>query len=230
VTVKPVLEMRQVTRTYGAAATLRTDVLKGVDLAVKRGETVAVAGPSGSGKSTLLNIAGTLDRPTSGDVSLDGENVLSMDDAALARLRSSRIGFVFQLHHLLPQCSVLENVLVPTLVSDSNRDEPPEERARRLLDRVGLTDRLHYRPGHLSGGERQRVAVVRALVNRPVLLLADEPTGSLDRAGADNLVQLLVDLNREEGVAIVMVTHSTTLADRMEKTLELRDGRLSAST
>jgi ABC-type lipoprotein export system ATPase subunit len=142
-------------------------------------------------------------------------------------VRSREIGFVFQLHHLLPQCTVLENVLLPTLAGGpESRSEPAEQRARRLLARVGLTERLTYRPGRLSGGERQRAAVVRALINEPVLLLADEPTGSLDRASAENLARLLVEINREERVALIVVTHSTPLARLMGRTLELREGRL----
>jgi lipoprotein-releasing system ATP-binding protein len=180
-------------------------------------------GPSGCGKSTLLNIIGTLDRAGAGRVSLAGRDVTSLDEKQLAEVRAGVVGFVFQLHHLLPQCSILENVLVPTLVS--KKAEDAEARARKLLERVGLGSRLTHRPGQLSGGECQRAAVVRALINRPQLLLADEPTGSLDRAGAEGLAQLLGDLNREEGVALIYVTHSPELAARAGKVLRLRDGR-----
>ena len=173
-------------------------VLKDVTLQIATGESVSIVGPSGSGKSTLLNIIGTLDTPTDGCVFLEGEDLSQFDDKALARIRNSKIGFVFQLHHLLPQCTVLENVLVPTLVN-TNRSSRKDatERANRLLERVGLGDRLSHRPGQLSGGERQRAAVVRSLINNPKLLLADEPTGSLDRAAADNLSQLLIELTLE---------------------------------
>jgi predicted ABC-type transport system involved in lysophospholipase L1 biosynthesis ATPase subunit len=206
----------------GAAA---APVLQGVTLSVAAGESIAIVGPSGSGKSTLLNIMGTLDRPTSGSVRLDGQDLANLGDDALAAIRNRRIGFVFQLHHLLPQCTALENVLVPTLAGGGPTGA--EDRAARLLERVGLKDRANYRPGQLSGGERQRVAVARALVNKPALLLADEPTGSLDRAAAEHLTDLLAELNREEGVTLVVVTHAATLAARMGRMMELKDGRLA---
>jgi len=222
------LELIDVTKRYASPAGLEeAPVLKDVNLRIAAGESVAVIGPSGSGKSTLLNIIGTLDRPTHGRVLMDGRDFSQLDDNELAAIRSREIGFVFQLHHLLPQCTVLENVLVPTLVT-SGRGGPDEaeKRARRLLERVGLTERVSYRPGLLSGGEQQRVAVVRALINNPKLLLADEPTGSLDRAASDALGELLVELNREEGVTLVVVTHAASLAERMGRLLELRDGAL----
>jgi ABC-type lipoprotein export system ATPase subunit len=200
-------------------------VLAGVDLTVAAGERVAIVGESGCGKSTLLNIIGTLDRPDTGTLEFDGTDLLAMDERATAAFRNRKIGFVFQLHHLLPQCSVLENVLVPTLVNKEGGDA--KARALRLLERVGLSDRLSHRPGRLSGGERQRVAVVRALMNAPRLLLADEPTGSLDRAGADELVQLLIELNHEENMTLVMVTHSMRLAEKMGRVLPLETGRLN---
>jgi ABC-type lipoprotein export system ATPase subunit len=220
------LELSQVTKEYDALPT-PTKVLKGVDLRIEQGEAVAVLGPSGCGKSTLLNIMGALDHPTSGSVIFKGRDLLQLGPIDAAQFRNREIGFVFQLHHLLPQCTVFENVVVPTLVNP----EPQEagERARRLLERVGLADRADYRPGQLSGGERQRVAVVRALINRPSLLLADEPTGSLNREGADSLTSLLLELNREEGMTLVVVTHSLHVAERMERVLELRDGVLLPS-
>lgn len=221
-----ILEVRNVAKVYESGGSGGTEVLKKINLSLRRGESVAVTGPSGSGKSTLLNIIGTLDRPTSGEVILDGQDVLALSDTKLAGLRNTKIGFIFQLHHLLPQCSVLENVLVPTIVGVSKEGEAPEKRARRLLERVGLSGRISYRPGQLSGGERQRVAVVRALINQPALLLADEPTGSLDRVAADNLSALLAELNKEEGVTIIMVTHSASPAAKMGRTLDLRDGEL----
>ena len=184
---------------------------------------------SGSGKSTLLNIIGTLDRPSSGEVLLDGQDLRRLNDVELASVRNRQIGFVFQAHHLLPQCNVLENVLLPTLATrDPAVRSGASERAKRLLERVGLDGRIAHRPGQLSGGERQRVAVVRALINQPKLLLADEPTGALDRASAGNLSDLLVALNREEGVTLIVVTHALDLAKRMGRVLELRDGRLVA--
>ena len=222
------LELRGVTKSYRAAADApETPVLRGVDLRVAPGESVAIVGPSGSGKSTLLNLIGALDVPTSGSIVLDGIDLSGLREAELARVRSREFGIIFQLHHLLPQCSVLENVLIPTLAGGpEKRRESADARARRLLARVGLEPRMDYRPGQLSGGERQRAAVVRALINEPRLLLADEPTGSLDRASAENLAELLVELNREEGAALILITHSMELAEQMGRVLELRDGRL----
>ena len=203
-------------------------VLRDVSLSLADGEAVAVVGPSGSGKSTLLNLMAALDRPTTGVVRLDGRDLGTLGEEELAEVRNRRIGLVFQQLHLLPQCSVLENVLVPTLAAPGELQGPETlARARRLLERVGLGHRLGHRPGQLSGGECQRVAVVRALLNQPRLLLADEPTGSLDRAGAENLGRLLLELNREAGVTLVMVTHSAALAQALPRALTLRDGALS---
>jgi lipoprotein-releasing system ATP-binding protein len=222
----PLLELSRVNKEYDAYP-MPTEVLKGVDLRLDPGEAVAVVGPSGCGKSTLLNIIGALDRPTSGSVTFKGRDLLKLTPTDTAQFRNREIGFVFQLHHLLPQCTVFENVLVPTLVNPIAREAG--ERARNLLERVGLADRADYRPGQLSGGERQRVAVVRALINEPSLLLADEPTGSLNEEGADNLTALLLELNREEGMALIVVTHSLHVAQRMDRVLELRDGLLVPS-
>jgi ABC-type lipoprotein export system ATPase subunit len=178
----------------------------------------------------LLQIAGTLDRPSSGEVILGGQTLGNLKDDQLASVRNQQIGFVFQLHYLLPQCTVLENVLVPTLATQAKNQQGSETasaRATRLLNRVGLGQRLLHRPGQLSGGERQRVAVVRALINHPRLLLADEPTGALDHASALELALLLSELNREENVALIVVTHALELASRMSKVFELTDGRLN---
>jgi predicted ABC-type transport system involved in lysophospholipase L1 biosynthesis ATPase subunit len=192
-----------------------------------RGESLAIVGPSGSGKSTLLHIIGTLDKPTSGSVTLSGQDLAVLDDHQVATVRNRQIGFVFQSHYLLPQCTVLENVLVPTLATnEAAARDGASERAQRLLKRVGLGERISHRPGELSGGERQRVAVVRALINQPQLLLADEPTGSLDQTSARDLGQLLLELNREEGVTLIIVTHARELAQRMARVLELKQGRL----
>ena len=223
----PLLKLTHVTKRYAGVGGGSVAVLAGIDLAVERGESLAIIGPSGSGKSTLLNIMGTLDTPTTGTVQLEGQDVTRLQGAALAAVRNRRIGFVFQAHYLLPQCTVFENVLVPTLATDNEvvRDGAPD-RARRLLDKLGLSERLKHRPGQLSGGERQRVAVVRALINEPQLLLADEPTGALDRVSAAQLGLLLLQLNREMGVTLVVVTHSLELARKLERRLELRDGRL----
>ncbi|MBN2412121.1 ABC transporter ATP-binding protein [candidate division KSB1 bacterium] len=201
-------------------------VLNDISLRVDAGESIAVVGPSGSGKSTLLNIIGTLDRPTSGKVLLEEKDVTSISSNETSMLRNREIGFIFQLHHLLPQCSVLENVLVPVLAQQNPDMAGATARANHLLDKVGLSARKEYRPGQLSGGECQRVAVIRALINRPSLLLADEPTGSLDSQTALNLVQLLVELNRDEKIALIMVTHSMELAKKMETIYRLQNGQL----
>jgi lipoprotein-releasing system ATP-binding protein len=200
-------------------------ILSGVSLDLSRGEALAVTGPSGAGKSTLLYILGTLDTPTSGSVRILNEDPFSLAPRELARFRNASIGFVFQEHYLLPQCNVLENVLIPTLAATS-ADAAVEERARVLLGRVGLAERLHHRPAELSGGERQRVAICRALINRPALLLADEPTGNLDRHTADSIGTLLLELSREENALLIVVTHSTDLASRLGRRCELVDGRL----
>ena len=226
----PLLSLREVTKEYGASGTTApVPVIRDVTLEITAGESVAIVGPSGSGKSTLLNLMGTLDVPTRGTITLDGQDLTKLDELQLAAVRNRQIGFVFQAHHLLPQCSVLENVLVPTLATqDPVLRSRAGERGRQLLERVGLGARVAHRPGQLSGGERQRVAVVRALINEPKLLLADEPTGALDRASAQGLGDLLVQLNREDGVTLVVVTHAADLAKRMARVLELRDGRLAS--
>ena len=206
-------------------------VLSDVNLQIRRGESLAIVGPSGSGKSTLLNIIGTLDRPSSGQVLLDGRDLSNLNEEELAIIRNQQIGLIFQAHHLLPQCSVLENVLVPVLAqSDRKTRHAALCRAQELLGRVGLALRLDHRPGQLSGGERQRVAVVRALINQPKLLLADEPTGALDRHSAQELGKLLIELNREQHVTLVVVTHALDLARGMGRVLELKDGRLGEFT
>jgi lipoprotein-releasing system ATP-binding protein len=219
---KPLLELNGISKDYGDV-----DVLRDVNLRLKEGEAIAIVGPSGSGKSTLLNIIGTLDRPTSGKVFFDGDDLLRLSADEIAPMRNRKIGFVFQLHHLLPQCTILENVLIPTLAAAAKgKKDEAHSRAERLLDRVGLGPRKLQRPGQLSGGERQRAAVVRALINQPRLLLGDEPTGSLDRASAENLRKLLVELNRDEGVALIVVTHSMELARGLDRVYEMRDGSL----
>ena len=220
------LELKAVSKRYDSVESAEhLQILNDVSLQIAAGESVAIVGPSGSGKSTLLNIIGTLDHPTSGQVILDGNDLSQLKEKQLAQVRNRQIGFVFQSHHLLPQCTVLENVLVPTL-ADPQAQPGAEQRARALLKRVGLGDRVSHRPGQLSGGERQRAAVVRALIMKPKLLLADEPTGSLDRASSNELAQLLSELNREEGVTLIVVTHAPDLARRMGRVLEIREGRL----
>jgi lipoprotein-releasing system ATP-binding protein len=200
-------------------------VLHDISLELNRCEALAVIGPSGSGKSTLLHILGTLDRPTAGKITLDGTDPFTLPEPQLADFRNRRIGFVFQDHHLLPQCSVLENVLIPTLVGDGSTDALPW--AKQLLERVGLAKRLEHRPAELSGGERQRVAIARALIRKPLLLLADEPTGNLDRSTAQVVGDLLLELHREQQTILVCVTHSAELAARFSKRMEMNEGRLT---
>jgi lipoprotein-releasing system ATP-binding protein len=201
-------------------------VLRHVDLSLSAGEALAVTGPSGSGKSSLLFVLGGLERPTSGSIQLRGNDVFAADESSLAAWRQGSVGFVFQEHHLLPQCTVLENVLIPRLAGPGTTAEDVA-RATTLLQRVGLQHRLEHRPAQLSGGERQRVAVCRALINQPALLLADEPTGNLDRENADSIGSLLLELSRDSKSILICVTHSQELAARFPKRAELRDGTLT---
>jgi len=202
-------------------------VLDRLDLAVAPGERVAIVGESGNGKSTLLHLLGALDRPTSGTVQIGSTDLASCPEAELATLRNERIGFVFQFHHLLGDFTALENVMMPSLIGGAS----PEEAARlahELLDRVGLSHRVEHRPGELSGGEQQRVAVARALVRRPAVVLADEPTGNLDPNTAAEVEELLTDLNRADGITLIIATHSMRLANRLDRSLRLTSGRLEA--
>jgi lipoprotein-releasing system ATP-binding protein len=199
-------------------------VLRGIDLKLERGEALAVMGPSGSGKSTLLNILGTLDRPTSGTIRLENADPFLLPEPQLAGFRNRHIGFVFQEHYLLPQCSVLENVLIPTLAGA--RRPADISWAHQLLDRVGLGGRLEHRPAELSGGERQRVAIARALIQHPQLLLADEPTGNLDRKTSQAVGELLRDLHEQEKTILIVVTHSADLARTFGQRMEMNDGAL----
>ena len=222
------LELRGIEKSFAPlASTKEGALLRGLDLSVRAGESLAIVGPSGSGKSTLLAILGGLEAPSGGAVLWKGRSLSTFGEAELARLRARELGFLFQAHHLLPQLSALENALVPALARAAAADAAAAEaRARELLARVGLGERLAHRPAELSGGERARVALVRALVNRPSCLLADEPTGALDARTADELGTLLLALNRAEGVALVVVTHSERLAARLGRRLALEDGRL----
>jgi lipoprotein-releasing system ATP-binding protein len=218
------LTVEEITKDYPTRAEdLR--VLRGISLRLAESENLAILGPSGSGKSTLLYIIGTLERPTSGTIRLDGDDPFKLPEPKLADFRSRRIGFVFQDHHLLPQCSVLENVLLPTL-ADGSGSPAVVSRARMLLERVGLGERLEHRPAELSGGERQRVAVARALIHRPSLLLADEPTGNLDRTTAAAVGRLLLELQQQEKTMLIVVTHSLELAAIFQRRLELDEGKL----
>jgi len=207
-------------------------ILTDVSLAVDRGAAVAIMGPSGSGKSTLLYILGALEPPSAGTVTLDGQDPYALAEREQAAFRNSRIGFVFQDHSLLPQCSVLENVLAPTLVAPANDagEREDDERARALLSHVGLADRLEHRPSELSGGEKQRAALARALIRNPLLLLCDEPTGNLDRASADTVADLLLQLHAARETILVVVTHSTVLASKFPVRYEMNAGTLTAAT
>jgi ABC-type lipoprotein export system ATPase subunit len=222
-----VAELHQVTKFYGAETGRAQQVLGGVELSITAGETLAIVGSSGSGKSTLLNVLGTLEPPSSGEVMMFGKSLRGMTEKELAALRAEKIGFIFQMHHLLPQLTALENVLIPTLVDGAKSAGTDwQQRALELLARVGLADHTHKRPAQLSGGERQRVAVVRALLRQPALLLADEPTGALDAENALALTELLAELNAETGVATVLVTHDMALASKMQRVLRLHAGGL----
>ena len=220
------IEVRQLSKTYETPGE-NIRVLDGLDLSLAAGETAAIIGPSGCGKSTLLNLLGALDRPTSGTIKIGDQDISSLSEEQAATFRNHSLGFIFQQQHLLPQLTVLENVLVPRLAGDWQEPAAEtEQRARQLLEKVGLAQRLDHLPWQLSGGEKLRTAVARALINRPKLILADEPTGSLDPASTDTVADLLLDLNRDQGVTLIVVTHNADLARRMAKTFELRGGRL----
>ena len=226
----PLLELRKVEKHYRSPEGVETvEVLKGIDLKANSGESIAIVGESGSGKSTLLNLIGALDHPSSGEILFDGEDISVYQEVEIAAYRNRTVGFVFQQHHLLPQCTILENVLVPTLVRNLAKDRAGHtQRAQELLTQVGLSHRQNYRPGELSGGEKQRAAVARALINRPRLLLADEPTGSLDHANTSALADLLLEVNKAENTTLITVTHATAVAKRMERIFKLEDGLLAA--
>ena len=225
------IELKNICKHYNPPGKVtKKEILKGIDLTLKQGESIAIVGPSGSGKSTLLNIMGTLDNPSQGMIKLEGIGLAQKNVKELANIRNKKIGFIFQMHHLLPQLTVKENVLIPTLAGETtSENNKSESLAIRLLERVGLANHQNHRPGQLSGGECQRVAVVRALINQPIYLLADEPTGSLDAQSADNLSKLLLDLNKETNVALIVVTHSMRLANKMNKVYELNNGKLKLS-
>lgn len=219
------MEVKELHKSYGTGAA-KVDVLKGIDLTVKAGETIALVGASGAGKSTLLHVMGTLDRPTSGKVLFRGDDIFRRGDAGLADFRNRSIGFVFQFHHLLPEFTAVENAMMPALINGIKRKQA-EESARELLSEVGLAHRLTHKPGELSGGEQQRVAIARALVMSPSLLLADEPTGNLDMRTSDEVHELLDKIHATKGLALVIVTHNERLAGRLGKTIRLVDGRIA---
>jgi lipoprotein-releasing system ATP-binding protein len=221
---EPAIELRGVVKDYGNKVVTR--VLHGVDLSVERGELVALIGPSGSGKSTLLNIMGLLDRPTDGTVLVAGVDTSRLDDGEVTRLRGRKLGFVFQFHHLLKAFTALENVYMPLLLDRGREDEAMADRARGLLERVGLAGLEGRKATELSGGQQQRVAVARALALKPDLVLADEPTGNLDTAAADQVFEVIRAQNREEGIAWLIVTHDPRIADRCDRVVRLVDGRV----
>lgn len=216
------IRTEKLSKTYGGARK-NVQVLKGIDLTINKGETAAIVGASGVGKSTFLNLLGGLDRPTSGEVYYEGKPVFKHDDRNLAAFRNKSIGFVFQFHHLLPEFTALENVVLPALIGGAAFKEA-EERARGLLSEVGLSDRLNHKPGELSGGEQQRTAIVRALMQSPSIILADEPTGNLDSRTGDEVFEVLLEQNRSKGMTMVIVTHNERLAGRLGRRLRMVDG------
>jgi lipoprotein-releasing system ATP-binding protein len=222
------IEIKDIRKSYGVPGTpSERKVLEGITLGIAAGETVAITGPSGSGKTTLLNLMAALDRPDSGSILFGGTSLAALSGAELDSFRSRSIGLVFQLHHLLPQCTLLENVLLPVLALHRRAPSALVERAGSLIRRMGIWEVRNQKPGELSGGECQRAAVARALINDPQVLLADEPTGALDQKNAVNLVDLLTEINRTDGKTIVMVTHSAELAGSMNRTLQLHEGIIS---
>ncbi len=226
------LELEHVSKHYGEGkGAPRREVLKDISMTLEPGESMAIVGPSGSGKSTLLNLLGGLDKPSGGRVLFNGKDLWKMEEKELATFRNRHIGFVFQLHHLLPQLSLLENVMLPIVpLRDKEKINSARGRAVELLGKVGLEDKMHQRPGEASVGECQRAAVVRALINEPGFILADEPTGSLDQNSADNLGELLSSINIEHNVGVIVVTHAEKLARKMKRTWHLENGTLTSAT
>jgi lipoprotein-releasing system ATP-binding protein len=217
------IEVQQLYKTFGNGAK-QVDVLKGIDLVIRPRETLAIVGASGVGKTTLLHILGTLDRPTSGKVLYEGRDVFTLDERALALFRNRQVGFVFQFHHLLPEFNALENTMMPCLIQGTSKKEAVS-RAEATLTLVGLKERLSHRPGEMSGGEQQRVAVARAMVLEPKILLADEPTGNLDTRTGEAVFDLLQELNRDKGLTLIIVTHNMKLAGRLSRQIQMVDGR-----
>lgn len=220
----PLIQVKELHKVFKKGGT-EIHALKGIDLAVQRGEMLVITGASGAGKTTLLHILGTLDRPSQGQVFYQGEDIFSRPGGTLAEFRNRELGFVFQFHHLLPEFNALENTMMPALIQGMDRTEA-RERAEEILEEVGLKDRIWHKPGELSGGEQQRVAVARALVLHPTLLLADEPTGNLDTKTGDKVIQLIFSLNQSRGVTLVIVTHNESLARRFPRQIYLVDGRV----
>jgi len=223
---KKVVDIRNITKTYQMGE-IQVHALRGLTMSVEPGEVVSIMGPSGSGKSTLMNIIGCLDRPSSGDYLLDGEEVKTLNDDQLAVIRNRKVGFVFQTYNLLPRASALDNVMLP-LRYQSNGNGDSVMKATRLLGTVGLKDRIYHKPSELSGGEQQRVAIARALVNQPAIVLADEPTGNLDSKTGAEIIELLLGLNQERHVTLIIVTHDARIAKRTVRTIEILDGKVKA--
>jgi lipoprotein-releasing system ATP-binding protein len=234
--MRALIETSQLRKSFTTKAG-ELQVLKGIDLSIKEGEMVSIVGASGVGKSTLLHILGTLDRPTSGNVLYNGADIFSQNEDALASFRNKTVGFVFQFHHLLPEFTALENVMMPGLINKGSRGQGFKEssykeiiiKAERLLAEMGLSERKGHRPGELSGGEQQRVAVARALILEPKVVLADEPTGNLDTATGEDLFNLLINLNKEKGITFIIVTHNESLSKHCHRTLRMVDGRIFQS-
>jgi lipoprotein-releasing system ATP-binding protein len=224
----PILRLEGVRKSYSVGTPIEVEVLHGIDMSLAAGEFVALIGPSGSGKSTLLHLVGLLERPTGGRILIAGREIDQLDEAAMTELRGRTLGFVFQFHHLLPEFTALENVMMPTLIERGRYDRVMRERARWLLGRVGLGDALDKKPSALSGGMQQRVAIARALAVNPPMVLADEPTGNLDSHTADEIFELMREINRDDGTAFLVVTHDPRLAARCDRRVELMDGRIRA--
>lgn len=224
---KPVLEIKNISKVY-TDGSLKTQVLTDVNLTVYEGEQLAIVGSSGSGKSTLLHILGTLDKPTSGEILLNTENIYQVSSKRQAQIRNQDLGFIYQFHHLLPEFTALENVAMPAMIAGLSKKKA-QQKALHLLDRVGLKHREKHVPGELSGGERQRVAIARALINEPKLVLADEPTGNLDAQSGETIYQLICELAAQLGTAFIVVTHDYQLAERMDRQVSMRDGKIYAN-
>ncbi len=229
-TTNIMLEVKALSKSYLSGSGEKRIILDELELKVENGKSVAIVGPSGSGKTTLLNMLGALDKPDSGDVLLDGESIFSNTEKEMADFRNRSIGFVFQMHHLLPQLSLMDNVLLPVIAQHDKIEETYQTRANQLIAKLGIEKLKDQKPGQLSGGECQRTAVARSLINSPKILLADEPTGALDKHSSDQLVDLLLQLNKEENVSLIVVTHSLELAAKMDKTYQLIEGKLQLTS